>query len=113
MASKAQLETELRTAFMNKVKELIEHDYETDVLQVSASEYAFPCLDSEGNEKFVLVKISIPRGTRNGEGGYTPYDGYQAAEDYAAEVASKEQEKAIRKAAKEAEKKKKEEEEGE
>ena len=31
---------------------------------------------------FYLVKISIPRGTRNGNGTYTPYDGYAAAEDW-------------------------------
>ena len=72
---------------------------ETDVLPVSASELAIPCLDEEGNEKFVLIKVSIPRGTRNGN-GYDPYDGYAAAEDYAIDR----EEKAAKKEAAEAKK---------
>ena len=49
----------------------------TDALRVSASEYAVPCLDEEKNEKFVLIKVSIPRGTRNGKGGYDEYNAYE------------------------------------
>ena len=78
--TKAQLETLLRNDFLSFVGEAIENDREADVLRVSASELAVPCVDAEGNEKWVIVKISIPRGTRNGEGGYDPYDGYAAAE---------------------------------
>ena len=79
--TKAQLETALRTQFLNDFTEFVQTHFETDALAVSASELAIPILDAEGNEKFVLVKVSIPRGTRNGEGGYIPYDGYQVAED--------------------------------
>ena len=98
--TKAQLETKLRNTFLNFVTEQIQNGFETDVLPVSASELAIPCLDEEGNEKFVLIKVSIPRGTRNGEGGYDPYDGYAAAEDYAQDL----QEKADKKAEAEAKK---------
>lgn len=104
MASKAQLETKLRMDFMNKVIEMVSNIYETDGLVVSASEIAVPVVDAEGNEKFVLVRVSIPRGQRDGEGGYIPYDGYEAAQAYADEQASKAQEKAVKKAMKEAEK---------
>ena len=80
--SKAALETAIRNELLEKVSQLLSKDYDTDVLPVSASELAIPVLDKEGNEKFALIKISIPRGTRNGNGGFTAYDGYKAAEDY-------------------------------
>lgn len=80
--TKAQLETAIRNDFLTAISDFISESRETDVLPVSASELAVPCLDAEGNEKWVLIKVSIPRGTRNGEGGYDPYDGYTAAEDY-------------------------------
>ena len=107
MASKASLENGLRNKFLSFISDIISKEMETDVLPVSASELTIPCLDEEGNEKFVLIKVSIPRGTRNGEGGYTPYDGYAASEAYTLEQASKAQEKAVKKAMKEAEKGKK------
>ena len=74
--------------------------YNIDVLRVGPSELAIPAVDDEGNEYFNLLKLSVPRGTRNGEGGYTPYDGYAAAEDYKFEL----EEKAAKKAASEAKK---------
>lgn len=96
--TKAQLETAIRNDFLTAISTFISEDRETDVLPVSASELAIPCLDAEGNEKWVLIKVSIPRGTRNGEGGYDPYDGYYAAEMYQME----QKDKAIDKAKKEA-----------
>ena len=92
--TKAQLETALRNKFLAFVSETISQEMQTDVLPVSASELAIPCLDAEGNGKFVVVKISIPRGTRNGQGGYDPYDGYAVAEDYAIDCEEKAQKKA-------------------
>ena len=98
--TKAQLETKLRNTYLDLVREMVSEKIETDALTVSASELAIPCLDEEGNEKFVLIKVSIPRGTRNGEGGYDPYDGYAVAEDYALDL----QEKAEKKVSAEAKK---------
>lgn len=92
--TKAQLETKLRNTFLNFVTEQVQVAFDTDVLPVSASELAIPTLDEEGNEKFVLIKVSIPRGTRNGQGGYDPYDGYAIAEDYAQDCVEKAQKKA-------------------
>ena len=68
--TKAQLENKLRNTYLDMIREMVSNQVETDALTVSASELAIPCLDEEGNEKFVLIKVSIPRGTRNGEGGY-------------------------------------------
>ena len=100
--TKAQLETALRNKFLSFVSDTISQEMETDVLPVSASELAIPCLDEEGNEKFVLIKVSIPRGTRNGQGGYDPYDGYAVAEDYAIDLEEKAQKKASAEAKKQA-----------
>jgi hypothetical protein len=100
--TKAQLETKLRNEFLTFISDMVNEHYETDVLTVSASELAIPVLDAEGNEKFVLVKVSIPRGTRNGQGGYDPYDGYAVAEDYAIDCAEKTQKKADAEAKKQA-----------
>lgn len=107
MASKAQLENTLRNLMLENVAKMVDSVYETDALTVSASEIAVPVIDEEGNEKFVLIKVSVPRGTRDGNGGYIPYDGYQAHQEYIDEIESKAQEKEIKKAMKDAEKAKK------
>ena len=92
--TKAQLETAIRNRFLSFIAQTISQELETDALPVSASELAIPCLDDEGNEKWALIKVSIPRGTRNGQGGYDPYDGYAVAEDYALDCEEKAQKKA-------------------
>ena len=104
--SKAELETAIRNDILNAITEMLSKKLDTDVMPVSASELAIPVLDAEGNEKFALVKLSIPRGTRDGNGGYTAYDGYSVAEDYKAELEEKKAKKIAseqRKADKEAE----------
>ena len=100
--NKATLETSLRNDVIAHVSKALADIYETDVLQVSASEITIPVLDAENNDKFVLIKISIPRGTRNGNGGYDVYDGYAAAESYKAELEEKASKKAASAAKKEA-----------
>ena len=99
--TKAQLETAIRNRFLDLIRESISTQMETDALPVSASEIAVPCLDDEGNEKWALIKVSIPRGTRNGN-GYDPYDGYAVAEDYAIDCEEKAQKKADAEAKKQA-----------
>ena len=92
--NKATLESELRNDILDSICGFLSEHYGVDTLRVSASEIAIPCLDSEKNEKFGLIKVSIPRGTRTGEGGYTPYDGYAAHEAYLDEIKEKEAKKA-------------------
>lgn len=79
--SKASLETEIRNRILGDIINNLTELYDTDILPVSASELAIPVLDSEGNEKFAVIKVSIPRGTRS-NGTYEPYDGYTAAEEW-------------------------------
>lgn len=92
--TKAQLENKLRNECLELLRETLDSKYGCDVLPVSASEIALPVTDAEGNEKWILIKVSIPRGTRNGAGGYDPYDGYAVAEDYAIDCEEKAQKKA-------------------
>lgn len=100
--TKAQLENQLRNECLELLHKTLDNEYGCDVLPVSASEIALPVTDAEGNEKWILIKVSIPRGTRNGEGGYDPYDGYAVAEDYAIDREEKAQKKADAEAKKQA-----------
>lgn len=100
--TKAQMETLIRNDFLALIAQAVNTEKETDALPVSANEIAVPCLDAEGNEAWAVIKVSIPRGTRNGEGGYTPYDGYAAAEDYQIDLQEKAQKKADAEAKKQA-----------
>ena len=94
------LNTNLRNSILRDFMEFVASKYETDTLSCSTSSFTFPVVDEEGNEKFAKISISIPRGTRNGEGGYDAFDGYAAAEDFKLE----QEEKAAKKAASEAKK---------
>ena len=105
MASKAVLENKLRSEISQIIIDALEAHYDANCIVVGSGEISIPVLDEEGHEKYPKIKISIPRGTRNGEGGYIPYDGYEAAEEYKAEQESKTQERAARRAMREAEKK--------
>lgn len=100
--TKAQLETKLRNTYLDLIREMVSTQVETDALTVGASELAIPCVDDEGNETFVLIRVSVPRGTRNGNGGYDPYDGYAVAEDYAIDCEEKAKKKADSEAKKQA-----------
>lgn len=95
--SKASLETAIRNEIIATLTAFLSEHYEADVLDVSASELTMPVVDAEGNEKFALIKVSIPRGTRNGEGGYDAYDGYVAHEEWELDKAKKANEAAARK----------------
>ena len=107
MANKASLENALRSEVMQVVIDALEAHFDVTAIVVGSGEISIPVTDAEGNEKYPKIKISIPRGTRNGEGGYIPYDGYEAAEAYKEEKESKAQERAVKKAMKAAEKGKK------
>lgn len=93
--SKASMETEIRNSVLKTIIDAISPT--SDILPISASELAIPVVDSEGNEKYAVIKVSIPRGERNGEGGYTPFDGYAAAEDWKLVLAERADKAAARK----------------
>lgn len=94
--SKASLETAIRNDILAALIAFLSENYDTDVMDVSASEITMPVVDAEGNEKFALIKVSIPRGTRVA-GGYEPYDGYAAHEEWELDKAEKADKAAARK----------------
>ena len=95
--SKAALETAIRNDILSAMTAFLSEHFDADVMDVSASELVMPVVDAEGNEKFALIKVSIPRGTRNGDGGYDAYDGYAAHDEWELEKADKADKAAKRK----------------
>lgn len=77
------LNDEVRAQYLRKVSEFLE--MEDEVLVVGSNELAIPVVDSEGNEKWVVLSVKVPSGSRDGDA----YDGYAMAEDYAMRVAAK------------------------
>lgn len=84
--SKTILDNAIREKYINLVKDFLEKSDET-VLVTGSNEIALPCVDDEGNEKYIVLTFKVPTGARGGE----PYNGYNEAEDYAAHVKAKEE----------------------
>lgn len=61
-------------ATMNKA--LIANDYE--VLQVAGAEYSIPCVDEQGTEFYINIKVIVKGQNRDGE----LYDGHAESEDF-------------------------------
>jgi hypothetical protein len=70
------LNDELRAQYMERVHAYLSQ--EDEVLVVGANELAIPVVDTDGNEKWIVVAVKVPTGTRDGDA----YDGYSMAEDY-------------------------------
>lgn len=96
--TKTEVTNILRSTYMDKVKERLESIGEV-ILQTGNNEFTIPCVDIEGNDRYVQVVVKVPKGSRDGE----EFDGYIAAEDYKAECEAR----AITKAEKEERKAKK------
>ena len=79
--SKKQLHEEIRAKFMKTVADFLIEQGE-EVLQTGSQEIAIPCVDSEGNDEYMVVTFKVPTGSRDGEA----YDGYSMAEEYAIKV---------------------------
>ena len=84
--SKTVLDNAIREGYMAKVKAFLEGEGE-QVLITGSNEIALPCVDAEGNDKYLVLTFKVPTGARGGE----PYNGYHEAEDYAAHVKAKEE----------------------
>lgn len=83
--SKTVLDNALREKYIKLVKDFLVGADE-EVLVTGSNELAMPCVDAEGNEKFIVLTFKVPTGARGGE----PYNGYNEAEDYAARLELKE-----------------------
>lgn len=80
-----QLKDALRQVYMDKVMKFLEDSGE-EILRTKSNEFAFPAVDSAGNDRYVQVIIRVPSGsTLDG----TSFDGYEAAENYKIELEEK------------------------
>ena len=75
--SKKATNDALRELYVNNLIEVLTAAGE-EVLRVGSNEIAIPVVDSEREEQFVVFKVQVPTGSRDGEA----YDGYAMAEDY-------------------------------
>ena len=73
-------------------------EQDEEVMRESGNALVYPSVDAAGNEIYIKITVSIPRGDRSGEA----YDGHDAAaaykehcEEVAANKAQREKEKAI------------------
>ena len=83
------LNDKLRERYLSVIGEAL-GDKGEEVLRVGSNEFALPCLDEAGNEKFIVVTVKVPTGSRDGDA----YDGYSMAEDYAIKCKNKAEAKA-------------------
>lgn len=82
--SNKKLQETLRNQFLQNIKEYLENSGE-DVLVTGSNELAIPTTDSEKNEQWVVIKVSIPTGSRDG----SPYDGFVMAQEYIQKLTEK------------------------
>jgi hypothetical protein len=78
------LRDQLKEQYVNQFIEYLK-DTE-DVLRVGSNEIAFPVVDAEGNEDFIVLTVKIPTGANKGA---DPYDGYAMAEEYEMKLKAK------------------------
>ena len=74
----------LRAQYVQKLIEMFKND--EDVLRTNTGEIAFPVVDAEGEDNWVVISVKIPTGSRDGDA----YDGYSMAEDYTMKQTAKE-----------------------
>jgi hypothetical protein len=68
----------LRTKYLEKIAQFL-YDMGEEVLRVKSNEIAFPVVDCNDEEKFVVVNFKVPTGANK---GLEPYDGYAEAESF-------------------------------
>ena len=91
--TRKQLDEEIKVRFLEGVSEHLSNVGE-EVLRVGSNELALPVVDSEGEERWLVVTFKVPTGSRDGDA----YDGYSMKQDYEMKL----QEKAEKQAAKDA-----------
>ena len=82
--SKKSLHDALRAKYIERVSKSLA-DAGEEVLVTGSNEIALPCVDSEGNDEFIVLTFKVPTGSRDGDA----YDGYSMAEDFKMKSAEK------------------------
>lgn len=99
--TRTALRNALKAQYLEKVMEAFASE---DVLRIKSNVVAFPVVDTEGNEDFITITVSVPTGSRDdGE----PWDGYAEAEAYQMKEKEKKEKAEAKKAEAEKRKKKK------
>lgn len=99
--------TAIRNRVANDVCTFLREHYETDVLPVASGKFMMPIVDDEGEEGYITIQFTFPRGKRV-DGTYCPYNGYDEAEAYRVEVEADNAEKEAKRKDKERAEKEKE-----
>ena len=73
----AKLNALVRESALRKIKDLLVTNNE-QVLTIASNTICYPVVDSEGNEKFLKIVVSVPTAE--------DFDGYEMAEVYAEKV---------------------------
>ena len=82
--SKKSLHNALRAKYIERVSKFLV-DAGEEVLITGSNEIALPCVDSEGNDEFIVITFKVPTGSRDGDA----YDGYSMAKDFEMKSAEK------------------------
>ena len=82
--SKKSLHDALRAKYIERVSKFLA-DAGEEVLVTGSNEIALPCVDSEGNDEFIVITFKVPTGSRDGDA----YDGYSMAEHFKMKSAEK------------------------
>ena len=82
--TRKQLDEEIKVRFLEGVSEHLENAGE-EVLRVGSNEIALPVVDTNGEERWLVVTFKVPTGSREGDA----YDGYSMKEDYEMKLADK------------------------
>lgn len=82
--TRKQLDEEIKVRFLEGVSEHLENAGE-EVLRVGSNEIALPVVDTNGEERWLVVTFKVPTGSRDGDA----YDGYSMKEDYEMKLAEK------------------------
>lgn len=88
MANSRTVDNALRENVLTTVMDFFKEKGE-DVLQTNSNEMVFPCVDNQGNEKWIQIVVKIPTGGRDEDG----FDGYGLAESYKIKVKEREEKK--------------------
>ena len=80
----------LRADFTADLMEFLAQKYDTDVCQTAAGTLMIPCVDSEGEGRWVKFSVIIPKAADESEGN----DGYSLVADYKLKLETKAAKKA-------------------
>lgn len=75
--SDGKLDSKLREDYAKRIVDFFTESGE-EVGYIASNAITFPVVDEARNEKWITIRISVPKGERNGE----PYDGYAEVADY-------------------------------